>query len=71
LRVVLGTVGSLGDLHPYVAIARELNARGAQPVIASVPEYRADVEREAIEFAPARRRIHLARDGDATPALVV
>jgi UDP:flavonoid glycosyltransferase YjiC (YdhE family) len=52
LRVVLGTVGSLGDLHPYVAIARELKARGAQPVIASVPEYRADVEREAIEFAP-------------------
>ena len=52
MRVVLATVGSLGDLHPYVAIARALKARGAQPVVASVPEYRADVEREAIEFAP-------------------
>jgi len=52
LRVVLATVGSLGDLHPYIAIARELKARGAHPVLASVPEYRADVEREAIDFAP-------------------
>jgi len=52
LRVVFATVGSLGDLHPYIAIAKELRARGAQPVVASAPEYRADVEREAIEFAP-------------------
>jgi UDP:flavonoid glycosyltransferase YjiC (YdhE family) len=52
LRVVLATVGSLGDLHPYVAIARELKARGASPLLASVPEYQEDVEREGIEFAP-------------------
>jgi len=45
-------VGSLGDLHPYIAVARALKARGAHPVVASVPEYRAEVEREAIEFAP-------------------
>ena len=52
MRVVLATVGSLGDLHPYIAVARALAALGAQPVIASVPEYRADVERAGIEFAP-------------------
>jgi rhamnosyltransferase subunit B len=52
LRVVLATVGSLGDLHPYIAVALALRARGAQPVIASVPEYAADVEREGLEFAP-------------------
>lgn len=52
MRVVLATVGSLGDLHPYIAIARALAARGAEPVVASVPEYRADVEREGIGFAP-------------------
>jgi UDP:flavonoid glycosyltransferase YjiC (YdhE family) len=52
LRIVLATVGSLGDLHPYIAIARALKERGARPVVASVPDYRADVEREGIEFAP-------------------
>lgn len=52
MRVVLATLGSLGDLHPYIAIARALKARGADPVVASVPEYRADVEREGIGFAP-------------------
>lgn len=52
MRIVLATVGSLGDLHPYLAIARGLKERGAHPVVASVPDYRADVEREGIEFAP-------------------
>lgn len=52
MRILLATVGSLGDLHPYIAVARALRERGAQPVLASVPEYRADVEREGIGFAP-------------------
>jgi UDP:flavonoid glycosyltransferase YjiC (YdhE family) len=51
VRVVLATLGSLGDLHPYLAVARALKARGARPLLMSVPEYRADVEREGIEFA--------------------
>lgn len=51
MRVVLATVGSLGDLHPYIAVARALKARGASPVLATVPEYREPVEREGIGFA--------------------
>ena len=50
---MLATFGSLGDLHPYIAVARALAARGAQPVLATIPEYRAEVEREGIAFAPA------------------
>ena len=30
-RVVLLTFGSLGDLHPYIALALELRARGHRP----------------------------------------
>jgi len=52
LRILLATIGSLGDLHPYVAVARALKARGADPVVASAPEYRADVEGAGIGFAP-------------------
>ena len=59
-RIVLATFGSLGDLHPYVAIGRELLARGHQAVIASFDGYREAVEREGLEFAvmrPAMERI--------------
>ena len=36
-KVVLATVGSLGDLHPFIAIGRALAARGDQ-VLLAVPE---------------------------------
>jgi len=50
-RVVLATFGSLGDLHPYLAIAREIAARGHLPVVATT-DYHADAVRAAgIEFA--------------------
>lgn len=37
MRVVLATIGSLGDLHPFVAIGLALRSQGAQVVLA-VPE---------------------------------
>jgi len=52
-RFVFATLGSLGDLHPYVAVARALAERGHQVVIATSEYHRADVERADIEFAPA------------------
>ena len=45
-RILITTFGSLGDVHPYIAIARELQRRGHTPVIASF-----DLHREAIEAA--------------------
>ncbi len=36
-KIILATVGSMGDLHPLIAIARALKARGFRPVLA-VPE---------------------------------
>ena len=53
-RIVLNTFGSLGDLHPYLAIALELQRRGHQPVVATHGLYRARVEAMALEFAPVR-----------------
>jgi rhamnosyltransferase subunit B len=51
-RIVLATWGSLGDLHPYLAIALRLAARGHEPVLATSQIHRAKVEREGIRFAP-------------------
>ncbi len=52
-RFLFATLGSLGDLHPYVAVARALVARGHQAVIASAEDYRVAVESAGVEFAAA------------------
>jgi rhamnosyltransferase subunit B len=53
-RVVLTTFGSLGDLHPYVALARELRACGHRPLLATHGIYRERVEAAGIEFRAVR-----------------
>jgi len=56
MRILIATFGSLGDLHPYVAIAIELKRRGHRPLIATVDRYQAIVEAEGIDFAVMRPR---------------
>jgi len=51
-RVLLATFGSLGDLHPYIAVGRALRARGHQARIATSSDYRPNVEGAGLEFAP-------------------
>jgi len=54
MRVVLTTFGSLGDLHPYLAIALELKRRGHRPLLATSELYRARIEGEGVEFRAVR-----------------
>jgi UDP:flavonoid glycosyltransferase YjiC (YdhE family) len=53
-RFLFATMGSLGDLHPYIAIARALVERGHRGVIASAAEYRVPVQNAGVEFARVR-----------------
>src|SRR5215211_1346042 len=53
-RIILNTFGSFGDLHPYVAIALELQRRGHAPVIATMEGYREKIEGAGLQFAPVR-----------------
>ncbi len=53
-RIVLNTFGSLGDLHPYLAIAIGLRRRGLDVVVATSEVYRDKVLAEGVEFAPVR-----------------
>ena len=48
MRIVLNTFGSFGDIHPYVAIALELKARGHLPMIATSEVYREKMEAQGI-----------------------
>ena len=53
-RIVIATVGSLGDLHPYMAVALGLRARGHDVVLAATPSYRCRVEAAGLDFRPLR-----------------
>jgi UDP:flavonoid glycosyltransferase YjiC (YdhE family) len=53
-RIILATHGTLGDLHPYLAIALELQARGHQPVIATSEYHRQKIEAARVEFQAIR-----------------
>ena len=53
-RILLPTFGSFGDIHPFLAIAHELQSRGHQPVIATSELYRAKIESDGIAFYPIR-----------------
>jgi UDP:flavonoid glycosyltransferase YjiC (YdhE family) len=53
-RVVVTTFGSLGDLHPYLALALGLRARGHDVIVATGKCYRDKIEGLGLGFAPVR-----------------
>ncbi|MDX2267779.1 MAG: glycosyltransferase [Bryobacter sp.] len=50
MRILIATVGSFGDLHPYLAIALEARDRGHEVTLATHAYYRAKVESEGLRF---------------------
>jgi len=52
-RIVIACWGSHGDLFPYIGLAVALKRHGHAPVVATIAGYRAEIEREGIEFAEA------------------
>lgn len=53
-HIVLTTFGSLGDIHPYMAVALALKERGHRPVIVTSNYYREKIEAAGIEFHAVR-----------------
>jgi rhamnosyltransferase subunit B len=67
MRIVLTTFGTLGDVHPLIAIALEMRRRGHVPVLA-VPEiFRPKIEPLGLEFFKvAPRSIRMTRSRSPT-----
>ncbi len=76
LKILFSTFGSLGDLHPFLALALEAKARGHCPIIATSRRYGRKIEALGIEFravapdlpdeddfAPLAKRVMNERDG--------
>ena len=61
-RIILNTFGSFGDIHPYMAIALELQRRGHVPVIATMEGYREKIEGAGLPFAPVRPDVALPKE---------
>ena len=53
-RILLGTFGSLGDLHPAIALALELRQRGHRAEIATSEFYREKIMALGLGFHPLR-----------------
>lgn len=70
-RIVLSTFGSFGDIHPYVAIALELRARGHTVVIATSEVYREKMDAVGLELHPVRPLLPSLDDPDEFSRLAV
>lgn len=53
-RILIATYGSLGDLHPAIALARGLQARGHQVQVATSGMYRARITALGLDFHALR-----------------
>ncbi len=63
-RIVLTSFGSFGDIHPYMAIALELQARGHKPIIATSALYQDKIEGAGLAFAGLRPDLPPPREQD-------
>ncbi len=57
MRVAFASIGSLGDLHPMLALAVGAAHRGHDVVVAAAPGYAGNVARAGLEFHPLRPTI--------------
>ncbi|NEX20916.1 glycosyltransferase [Thiorhodococcus mannitoliphagus] len=64
-RILFSTMGSLGDLYPYIAVAKHLLQRGHGAVIVTNGEHRASVERAGVEFVETAPIANLQGDYQA------
>ncbi|HTV85539.1 MAG TPA: nucleotide disphospho-sugar-binding domain-containing protein [Dyella sp.] len=55
-RLVINTIGSLGDLFPFLSVGCALKARGHQVTVATLDQHRVAVEQAGLHFASASAR---------------
>jgi UDP:flavonoid glycosyltransferase YjiC (YdhE family) len=58
-HIVIAPIGSLGDLHPCLALALELKRRGHRLTIAAAEHYRTKIEALGLVFRPMRPHFDL------------
>jgi UDP:flavonoid glycosyltransferase YjiC (YdhE family) len=49
-RILFATLGSLGDLYPYLAVASEMQRRGHQATILTGSQHQSRIDRSGVRF---------------------
>ncbi len=62
MKIVLATFGSLGDLHPMLALGIELRRRGHEITIAAMEFYREKINTLGFEFRPMAPHLDVEKD---------
>lgn len=62
MKIVLSTFGSLGDLHPMLALSIELRKRGHEIVINTLESYREKIDALEFQFYPLRPDLDPEKD---------
>jgi len=52
MRIVLNSVGSTGDVMPFLALGQELKQQGHAVILAAPPNFQPMAEGIGIDFAP-------------------
>ncbi len=71
MRILISTFGSLGDIHPYMALALEARRRGHEAIIATSPRYRTKIESEGLQFRPVRPEMPAKSEFEAVATMVM
>ena len=51
-NVLLPTIGSAGDVHPFIALGLALKARGHRATVLTNPYFQSSIEAQGLEFLP-------------------
>lgn len=70
MKIVLTTFGSLGDLHPMLALGIELRARGHEVLINTLEVYREKIDLLGFEFRPLRPDVDPEKDRELAKDLM-
>jgi sterol 3beta-glucosyltransferase len=62
MRIVIPTIGSRGDVQPFIALAQGLNRAGHRVTLASHPMMKDLVESHEVDFSPIGPNIDLAHE---------
>jgi rhamnosyltransferase subunit B len=68
LNILLPTLGSAGDVHPFIALGKALAARGHRPTILTNPIFQPLIEAQGLAFLPVGTE-HEAHAAIANPEL--
>jgi UDP:flavonoid glycosyltransferase YjiC (YdhE family) len=70
MRVLLVTIGSHGDINPFIAIGRALRALGHDAAVMTNPYFNRQVEEAGLAFLPVGERLDLTRVHETMPDLM-